>query len=250
MWVRACGMVSLLVAAAVVTPPATAASIAVPNASFESPVTTFVNTNIDDWVKSAQPVWWDGSSGYDWDQLTGLFVNTARGKSDHIFNIDGNQAIWMFGVPQVELYQNLPDRYTVGQTYALTVGVIGHGGGMLDCITMQVGLYYLDGANNRVQIGSTTVTSGLVDDNGGTHFQDYSFVLPSVRASDPWANKSIGVQLLSISTFAMDPNTGYPEMGGYWDLDNVRLTAVPEPASMALLAIGAGVVAYRRRSRR
>ena len=73
------------------------------------------------------------------------------------------------------------------------------------------------------------------------HFQDFSFVLPSVLVTDAWAGANIGVQLLSTADFG--------NMGGYWDVDNVRLTSVPEPASMTLLALGAGAFFLRRRAR-
>ena len=242
MMVRRCVTMSLLVAVVLIARPATSATITVPNYSFESPATTFVNTNIDNWTKPPQPAWWSSGYGYDWDQLTGVFANTAPGNSDHIVNMDGNQAIWLFGVPQNELFQNLTAKYTVGQTYSLTVGVIGQGGGMLDNATMQIALYYLDGSSNRIQIGETTITSGNVADNGMTLFQDFSVVVPEVLPTNAWAGSNIGVQLLSTADFS--------NMGGYWDLDNVRLTAVPEPASLALLTIGAGVLAVRRRHRK
>src|SRR5439155_12475624 len=83
-----------------------AGSISVPNNSFESPVTVFVDTHIDSWQKSAKPPWYDESGGYLWDQLTGTFKNTPTNSSDHIDNCDGNQAAWMFAVPEVAIFQD------------------------------------------------------------------------------------------------------------------------------------------------
>jgi predicted RNA-binding protein with RPS1 domain len=40
-------------------------------------------------------------------------------------------------------------------------------------------------------------------------------------ASDPWAGKNIGIQMLS--------TTGFELAGGYWDLDHVRLTETVAP---------------------
>jgi hypothetical protein len=234
---RRCGIMVLLVAVAVIAQPTLGASISIPNYSFESPTTTFVNTNIDSWSKTPQPAWWTSAYGYDWSQLTGLFVNTAPGASDHIDNMDQNQAIWLFAVPGAGLYQDLAGTYTVGQAYTLTAGVLS--GPILDSNTMQIGLYYRDVSNAIVPLGAATATAGTVADNNGTHLEDYSFVLPAVSASDPWAGKAIGVQLLATATFE--------NMGGYWDADNVRLTTTPEPATMALLAAGAGFLASRRR---
>src|SRR6516225_953181 len=78
-----------------------AGPIPVPNASFESPVTPFVNTHVDDWQKVPKPDWYIENGGYTWDQLAGVFLNTPIGASDHIINCDGKQALYLFAVPQV-----------------------------------------------------------------------------------------------------------------------------------------------------
>ena len=78
-------------------------SIHIPNASFESPETAFVDVNIGFWQKGLTPVWYDESSGYTWSQLTGVFLNVPpRRPEAHIDNCDGNQAVWLFAVPEVE----------------------------------------------------------------------------------------------------------------------------------------------------
>ncbi|PYI81769.1 MAG: hypothetical protein DME26_19260, partial [Verrucomicrobia bacterium] len=68
--------------------------ITVPNGSFESPATPFVNTHVDSWQKPPKPPWYDESGGNFWDQLTGVFKNTPSGSADHIDNCDGSQAVW------------------------------------------------------------------------------------------------------------------------------------------------------------
>ena len=83
------------------TQPGTAGTLNVPNASFESPVTSFVNINVDAWQKSPKPDWYDESGGFLLSQLFGAFKNTAAGNADHIDNCDGNQALWLFSVPEV-----------------------------------------------------------------------------------------------------------------------------------------------------
>ncbi|MEO6034296.1 MAG: hypothetical protein ABIQ35_03490, partial [Verrucomicrobiota bacterium] len=117
----------------------------IPNGSFELPATTFVNINIDSWQKSEKPAWYDDNGGFFWTQLTGIFKNTGPTSSDHIDNCDGSQAIWLFAVPEVALFQdydsidwqNLPPNHAFnstfepGRSYTLTVGVIGGGGNML-----------------------------------------------------------------------------------------------------------------------
>ena len=50
-----------------------------------------------------------------------------------------------------------------------------------------------------------------------THFVDCQVQVPTVRSGDAWAGQNIGVQLLS--------TVGFELYGGYWDIDNVRLTS-------------------------
>jgi len=200
-------------------------SIHIPNASFESLQTVFVDVNTAPWQKGPTPVWYDESSGYAWSQLTGVFLNVPPGDDAHIDNCDGNQGAWLFAVPEVELYQDLAATFEVGQCYTLTVGVIGGGGNMKDGVPLEIRLYYRDANDARVTAEATTFTyhwdSGYVK-----HFHDVRLALPVVWDTDPWAGKNIGVQVISTLTLAdLDPKTG--RAGGYWDLDNVRLTQSP-----------------------
>jgi hypothetical protein len=231
-------------------------SVYIPNASFESPQTTFVSVNIDSWQKPAKPLWYDESVWGLWDQLTGVFLNLPTTDPDHIDNCDGNQAAWLFAVPEVELYQDLMATFEVGQSYRLTVGIFGGGGNMKDDVPIEIRLYYRDTENNKVTIGATTYTystgrltadwdTGLpaepssegifafVENSGqagyAKHFNDVHLDIPQVKGTDPWAGKNIGIQLISTLTLAdLDPVTG--RAGGFWDLDNVRLTkSLPGP---------------------
>ncbi len=54
-----------------------------------------------------------------------------------------------------------------------------------------------------------------------TNFIDFSAQLHTVQAGDPWAGRHIGILLLS--------TVGFDLVGGYWDLDNVRLTSASAP---------------------
>lgn len=204
-----------------------AASIDIPNASFESPETVFADPTIDFWQKSPTPFWYDESGGYLWIQLMGVFLNLPPEDPDHIDNCDANQALYMFALPEVELYQDLTATYEVGRSYHLTVGMFGGGGGMKDDVPIDIRLYYRDAEDNKVTVGATTYTYDL---DGGyvKHFNDVKLNIPRVKDTDPWAGKNIGVQLISGLTLAdLDPVTG--KAGGYWDLDNVRLESGPEP---------------------
>ena len=202
------------------------ASINVPNASFETPNTNFVDPNIAFWKDAIKPWWYDESGGYLWDQLTGVFLNLPPEDPDSIDNCDGEQAAWLFAVPEVEIFQDLAAIYEAGRFYRLTVGVIGGGGNMQDNVPIEIRLYYRDSEDNKVTIGATAFTyyreTGYVK-----HFNDVSLEIPPVNDTDLWAGRNIGVQIISTLIFPddLDPDTG--RSGGFWDLDNVRLTELP-----------------------
>jgi len=212
---------------------ALAATVSVPNASFESPPTPFVSIAIDSWEKTPKPDWYVEDGGFLWTQLTGAFANPNPPSPDHIVNCDGQQAVWLFAVPEVGLFQDydskdLDDpapthdfavRFEVGKSYHLTVGVIGTGGGMLPGATLALSLYYRDSASNRVTVAATTITNPPTVFSNNTQFVDCAVNTPTVRPSDAWANQHIGIRFLSTVSTNLQ--------GGYWDLDHVRLLAGP-----------------------
>ena len=80
--------------------------------------------------------------------------------------------------------------------------------------------------------------------NSPLNLVDYQVNVPTVQTGDAWAGKNIGIQLLSTSPIEL-------ATGGNWDFDNVRLTAVPEPSSLALCLFAGGLFISRiRRIRR
>jgi hypothetical protein len=210
-----------------------AAPILVPNHSFESPPTPFINVSIQSWQKTPKPDWYSESGGFTWTQLTGAFKNTATNSPDHIRNCDGTQAIWLFVVPEVGLFQDynsmdLDDpepthafdaKFEVGKSYHLTVGIIGTGGGMQTGATLELSLYYRDTASNRVTVAVTTVTNGPAVFSNNTQLVDFTVNAPTVLSQDAWAGENIGIMFLSTVTTNLQ--------GGYWDLDHVRLLEGP-----------------------
>ena len=208
-----------------------AASVSIPNPSFESPATSFVDTNIIAWEKSPKPFWYDETANGPWGQLTGVFVNPPPGSpgADHIDNCDSNQAAYLFALPGVALFQNkastssntLDAAFEIGKSYDLTVGVLGSGGGMSNGATLFFGLYFRDAASNSVVVAGTVVTNSSAVFSNHTHFVDFQTRLPAVKATDAWAGKNIGVQIVS--------TVGFELSGGYWDVDNVRLISTREP---------------------
>jgi hypothetical protein len=219
---------------------ADAAPIFVPNASFESPQTSFVELRINSWQNTAKPSWYDESGGFLWTQLTGIFKNTPVGSADHLENCHSNQAIWMFAVPEVGLFQDytsldwsntVPTHafdalFEVGKSYTFTMGVNGGGGGMSNGATMQISIYYRDAASNRITVAATTITNTPETFHTHTYLADVQAHLPTVRPADPWAGQHIGLLLLSTVSTNLQ--------GGYWDLDNIRLTSIQEPTFISV----------------
>ena len=227
-----------------------AEAITIPNASFETQPDNYVNINIDAWQKAPKPAWYVESGGFLWTQLTGAFKNTPPASADHIDNCDGNQAIWLFAVPEVALFQDYDTvdfndpapthafdaTFEIGKTYTLTVGVIGGGGGMLEGASLQISLYFRDGAGNKVTIGATSVVHTVSTFPSTNHLVDCVVRVPVVRPGDAWAGQKIGVQFLSTVSLELQ--------GGYWDLDNVRLSAAADPALQSAPAGGNARISY------
>jgi hypothetical protein len=215
------------------------ATISVPNGSFESPAVVFADPRMDEWQKAAEPAWYMGGGGFPWEQVVGQFQNTTNGAVDHIDNMDGNQGSYFFALPDLAIFQsyntiggtnvaathNFDVQFEAGKAYALTVGVIGGGGGMSNGVTMEISLYYEDAATNRVVIAATTVTNSPATFPVNTHFVDFEVDVPTVKVSDAWAGRKLGIRVAS--------TVGFGLMGGYWDLDNVRLQRVTSPALTA-----------------
>ena len=221
-----------------------AGTIYIPNYSFESPevapVSPYAGPAIDEWEKSPQPVWYDPSQNSDtpWDFLMGTFYNVPN-PGTFIDNCDGNQAAFLFALPEIALFQDynslsgtnttpshaLNAQYAVGKAYSLTVGLIGGGGGMQPGVTMQISLYYRDAASNMVTVAATTITNSTALFPTNTHLVDFQVQVPGVQATDPWAGQNIGIQLLSTA--------GFENLGGYWDVDNVRLSEVIAPTLLS-----------------
>ncbi|MGD0258277.1 MAG: hypothetical protein ABSD29_00460 [Verrucomicrobiota bacterium] len=213
------------VALAAWTAPLQAGTIYIPNASFESPVTDYAWPQIDSWQQT--PSWTNEESG--------VFLNLPP----YIDNCDGSQAAFLFAAPQAALFQDYDSTdwsnsvpthafnatFDVGESYTLTVAVLGGTNltyPMQVGTTLQLSLYYRDASSNMVIVAATTITNSGQLFPTNTHFVDFSVYVPGVRTNDPWAGQNIGVQIAS---------TVSPDLaGGYWDLDNVRLTETALPA--------------------
>lgn len=218
-----------------------AGSVAVPNASFELPLTFFATPNLDNWQRTPQPSNWDTNASGPWENLIGVFKNTPVGTFDHIDNCHSNQAMWLFANPDAGIFQDYDSMdwndptpphlfdaiYEAGKFYQLTVGLLvggkGSGGGITPGATIEFSLYYRDAASNRVTVAATTITNQLDVFTNSTHLLDFSVTTPVVRAGDAWAGQHIGISLISTADTNLNAE-------GYWDLDNVRLNSILAPS--------------------
>jgi hypothetical protein len=247
--------VAVLMVASVMAVPAVSAPITVPNHSFESPAVPntfpYVSLGIDEWQRMPVPEYWTnwGYSSTDWNNTVGLFLNVPfdgnGNPADPIDNVDGQQAVFMFPWPGQGLWQILDATFEVGQSYRLTALVQG-GGTMPLGVPMEIRLFFLDGKGDDVKVGAQEVLNINPPNTKIVHFPEYHLDIPTVQAGDAWAGKPIGVELISTSGLEVFDTFGYQQ----WEFDNIRLTAAPEPASVALLAAGLGAVLARRRSDR
>ena len=212
-----------------------AETITLPNASFESPITPYAGPFINFWQDAPKPAWYDETGPFTWDQLTGVFLNTPFGSFDHIDNCDGNQAAFLFVVPEVAIFQDYDSidwsqtspshafdvKFEAGKSYHLIIGIIGGGGGMLEGASLELAFYYRDALSNKVIVAATNVVHSQTVFSNRTHLVDCHLDMTTVKAGATWVGKNMGVQILSTVATNL--------VGGYWDLDNVRIFSIKEP---------------------
>ncbi len=219
------GLAAALVLAVLLAGPGAmrAGNLYVPNYSFELPD---IGTNspyaapvLASWQNSPQPSWYYPSNFQNapWTYLAGTFYNVPF-PGEFVDNCDGVQALFLQAIPQVAIFQDLSATFNAGKAYTLTVGLIGGGGNMPVGSTFQLSLYYRDASSNMVTVAATTVTTTAANFPTNTHLVDFQVQVAGVKATDAWAGKSMGIQLLATPDF-----NNPAQWGGYWDADNVRL---------------------------
>jgi hypothetical protein len=221
--------VSVFAVAIVLAACGFASAIDVPNFSFESPVTALGYT-IDDWSQAG--------SG----QTSGITGNPYGGTT--VTNADGSQLAFVasqIGATAGSIYQLLTDTYTAGNSYTLTVGLAKMGavpsGGLENHVNISL---YWDNEGTKTTVG--TATRVRLGDQSTTLLTDYSVIIPTVQSSDAFATKAIGIMIAAEAVVGNNC---------YWNVDNVRLTATPEPGTLALLTTGLiGLVCYAWRKRK
>jgi hypothetical protein len=190
---------------------ALADSIPVANHSFEYPL-----IDLNDNPFYAIPViaqWREIDLDTDQSSFTGTFKNTTADANDHIWNPDGDQLALLWNQPGNALEQEVASTYQVGKSYQLTLGIcLSTSYTPLQGSSLKLVFYYMYGTEFRdIAMGSIPVESVVT-----RTLRDFSFKLPTVEESDPWADKTIGIAIRPFGP-------GF----GYWDLDNVRLFELP-----------------------
>ncbi len=198
-----------------------AQTIPIPNGSFESPASLFVSTRVDHWEDQPRPDDYVETGGFLWEQLTGVFRNTSPGSLDHLENAEGQQAAWLFAVPGVGLWQELERVFEPGTAYQLDALVLGNGGNMLPGPALEFVLGAFATGGEVLPLASLSITNDPAIFPLRTRLLPFQLRTPLVRAADAWAGRPIVIQILSRVTPA--------QQGGYWDVDDLRLTAVRPP---------------------
>lgn len=209
-------------------------SIVVPNGSFESPSAFGLQVQpvVDSWSKSPDP----GVGlppGYTWDGTVGTFYNYP-GQPTTIDNVDGSQVAYVLAYSTAGVSQVLNSAdavFNVGMSYTVTVGLTASSH-LTTSDSFGLSLYYLNGTT-PTPVGQSIVSYSAAAFPNLVHLTDVSLTIPAVQSSDAWAGKAVGIQLSVVGGSGQ----------GYWDMDNVRLTAtsaVPEPSTWALAAVGLG----------
>jgi hypothetical protein len=196
---------------------------------------------VDSWEMTPQPLWYDeGTFGGPWSQLTGVFLNTTNGSPDHIANLDGDQAMYLFALPEVGVFQDYDSiggtnsspsnefdaTYQVGRSYELTIGVVpSFTQPPTNGATLLLSFYYRDGSSNRVSLASAVITNNASTFVTLTNLVDVSVALGPVLPGQAWSGAHVGVEIRS--------TVGFDAIGGIWDVDNVRVTESVAPSLSA-----------------
>jgi hypothetical protein len=182
----------------------------------------------------------------------GIFENPPT--TGHLNGMTGTQAAWLFANsyvgfgPQSDPVDHAWTQVTqlafeAGKQYRLAVDVANAQSAPPLDSSLTISLFAQLDATTELPLASYVLkndgTTDLNDDEFTTFHTDTA---PIAGAA---IGKPIGIRFLSASPVRNQPSFD----GGQWDLDNVQLTIVPEPTSLALFAGAAGLLATRTRRR-
>src|SRR5258708_29822542 len=180
---------------------APAASITVPNFSFESPDahTPFgVSTKIDNWTTYGEASFDTG--GGPSSTGTGIFPNINPDNSINFDNANQNQVAYVFSKSSIPtnrdgLEQILTATFAANQVYTLriAVGLAGANPGPNDPFTFN--LFYYDPANPtaRPTVATNTIFNDGISPLSKTHLNDFAAMSASILPANPAAGQQIGI---------------------------------------------------------
>jgi len=206
---------------------ARAASVTVPNASFESPVTTNFTM-----IPSES-----GATG-EWERV-GLFAAVVLSTGPNAYNyapagLHGLQYGNGSASGGASIFQDIaaydgsgsPDQYwQAGYVYTMTIGVFARQDS-LPSTTSSLNLNFYSRqslADARTRLATTVVVPADLSPSEIRDFEVSYTVLPG----DPAVGKPIGIW--------METTAG---TSGDWGFDNVRVTYIPEPSALLLASVG------------
>lgn len=214
-----CMMVALVVSAV-----SGGAMLEIPNHSFELPETGSFNWGLDDWGKAGG---------------VGVFNNNA-GFGNFITNADGEQMVFMnanfstIGEHLPNFWVSLADVFAAGMDYTLSIGVAARSDATPgDAANTKMEMRFWSPVVEGLKIAAQEI---VYSDLSNTALTYYTLTL---KAEDiPAEALGTNIGLWFVSTVG---NTG-----GDWTLDNVTLSAIPEPATLFMLGLG-GLAFLKRR---
>jgi hypothetical protein len=227
--------------------PAWADAVPVLNNSFESPVVPLQD------IAFPGATDWTTSPGVGAGVFPNLPMDMDFGGivAKRITNADGSQLAFINalfdptgitdnGTPiKNEFSQQLAATYQAGQAYTLSVGVTTSSVQPPSPGTkLRLELYYP--SNGQLVPVAFTLVDAADASQQNQMLKYYTVQTPVVDAGAAYAGQPIGV-LLSTA------DNG-PSSGGTFDMDNVTVNSVPEPASIAFVGLAA-VLCVRRRPR-
>lgn len=238
--------------------------VTVPNHSFEGPDASLsplpAVPDMESWTRTG-PVIDMPNFGVSGVLAAGVFANPDEGSPGHIVGVDGLQMAFIqatdpsnipVGESPISIHQTLDHRFELGKYYALTIGVAPAGddefqgmnaprtynpneGAPPDPAPAELTFrLFFEQDQQRLTVAVGTVLSTQLEQN---LVIDFELISDTVGASDPWLNQLIGIEIA--------PTLG---LSGFWNVDNVRLVEVPEPATATLLALSGLVLIRRRRA--
>lgn len=183
--------------------------IEIANYSFEIPV-------LDPDAFPASPVapfWIELDLDPEYSSNTGIFKNQPPNSpaGDHIVNVDGDQLAFLNSQTGNGFLQILSAVFQPGFSYRLQADICPstryHPSTDEPIDVLTLGFCTEPDRNDFVV--SVVPATAIVKNRLIT----FSLFLPTVQPTDPWAGKAIGISIRAIGN-----------AGGYWDIDNVRLT--------------------------